>query len=312
MAFSQTSIKSVYSIAIPDFPSVLIKDESGNPTGTHKDWLGSAIVAHYLELSAVRRTRPRLSMLSAGSAALAVQMQLLRNELPPLKTLVGMHISPDAIGLLQMAGCEIFSVDLDEKEFSSEEILRLTHNRDGYDVTALTDLSPMRECYDALVYEILSHAPDYCFIPFGSGHLYRATLSKLKMMGCSGCHLMGVTTSNPASKAAEKLYAAFRPFTTCIEREVEAYKDRKLCGAESNVYEIEETALDEAIAIADALEIRCEASSIAGLALLLQMRQKIPLDAKILVVNTGKAIWNEDLRGTSKIPQLRPCSRQFV
>lgn len=57
---------------------------------------------------------------------------------------------------------------------------------------------------------------------------------------------------------------------------------------ESNVYLLKEEWLDKAIELAAKLKISCEPSGIAGLALLLQMQQKIPKDKKILIVNTGK------------------------
>jgi threonine dehydratase len=57
---------------------------------------------------------------------------------------------------------------------------------------------------------------------------------------------------------------------------------------ESNVYVIKEPFLDRAIKIAEGQRINCEPSGIAGLALLLQMKHKIPQNKKILIVNTGK------------------------
>ena len=56
----------------------------------------------------------------------------------------------------------------------------------------------------------------------------------------------------------------------------------------SQVYDLEEKYLDEAMKIADAQKINYEPSGIAGLGLLLQIKDKIPKDKKILIVNTGK------------------------
>ena len=59
----------------------------------------------------------------------------------------------------------------------------------------------------------------------------------------------------------------------------------------SQVYNLEEKYLDEAIKIASEQKINSEPSGIAGLGLLLQIKDKIPKDKKILIVNTGKTKW---------------------
>lgn len=46
--------------------------------------------------------------------------------------------------------------------------------------------------------------------------------------------------------------------------------------------------LDEAMKLATEQQITVEPSGIAGLALLLQMRDHVPPDANILIVSTGK------------------------
>jgi len=51
---------------------------------------------------------------------------------------------------------------------------------------------------------------------------------------------------------------------------------------------IKEKFLDEAMRIAESQGINCEPSGISGLALFLQMKDKIPKNKKILIVNTGK------------------------
>jgi threonine synthase len=49
--------------------------------------------------------------------------------------------------------------------------------------------------------------------------------------------------------------------------------------------------MEEALDIARRHAIRCEPSGIAGLALLLQMRDELPRDEKMLIVNTGSTIY---------------------
>ena len=58
----------------------------------------------------------------------------------------------------------------------------------------------------------------------------------------------------------------------------------------SSVYNLKEEFLEKAMDIARKQSINCEPSGISGLALLLQMKNKIPKNSKILIVNTGKTI----------------------
>ena len=49
--------------------------------------------------------------------------------------------------------------------------------------------------------------------------------------------------------------------------------------------------IEDALDIARKHSIRCEPSGIAGLALLLQMKDELPADEKILIINTGSTIY---------------------
>ena len=102
--------------------------------------------------------------------------------------------------------------------------------------------------------------------------------------------VLGVTTTNPKSKA-DKLYAPFLPFANYSKQWIKFYRYTGLTGEMSQVYNLEEKYLDEAIKIADVQQINFEPSGIAGLGLLLQIKDKIPKEKKILIVNTGKTKW---------------------
>src|ERR1700675_1312055 len=68
-----------YKINIEGFSNVWLKDESKNPTGTHKDRMAWEIVVTYRDfLLAKKRGRlqgelPQMSLISSGSAAIAIQ-----------------------------------------------------------------------------------------------------------------------------------------------------------------------------------------------------------------------------------------------
>jgi len=161
-------------------------------------------------------------------------------------------------------------------------------------------------------YETINNNPDYVFIPFGTGNLYENILNTNKKEVSTEnhdprfkgnveilrrCNFMGATTNNPNSKA-DKLYSPHLPFVHYDEQWIRLYRYAGFCGPESNVYLIKENFLDETIKIASSQKISCEASGIAGLALMLQMKDRLPKNKKMLIVNTGK----------TKIPSLPTVS----
>lgn len=101
------------------------------------------------------------------------------------------------------------------------------------------------------------------------------------------CNFFGATTNNPKSKA-DKLYSPHLPFVHFDEQWIRLYRHAGFCGPESNVVLIKEQFLDKAMKLAESQNINCEPSGIAGLALLLQLKNRIPKNKKILIVCTGK------------------------
>jgi len=297
-----------YKITVPGFSNVWLKDESRNPTGTHKDRMAWEIVVTYRDfLLAKKRGQikgplPAMSIISAGSAALAIQTQLKKYRLPNLKVLVDASINGDVLRAIKKIGCEIYESDLSKKPFHWKEILTLTHNPDGFDITSSEALDPTTRFYDWLSYEIINVSPEYCFIPFGTGNLFenilninkreistqrhdprfRGDLNILRV-----CNFMGVTTNDPSSKA-DKLYSPHLPFVHYDEQWIRLYRFAGFCGPESNVYLLKEQFLDQAIQLAESQKINAEPSGIAGLALFLQMKTHINPREKVLIVNTGK------------------------
>jgi len=297
-----------YKIYLPGFSNVWLKDESHNPTGTHKDRMAWEIIVTYRDfLLSKKRGRltgnlPQASIISSGSAAIAIQTQLKKYHLPNLKVLIDKNTSKKVKDQLESIGCEIFETDLSKRALNTKEILKLTENQTGFDITSSEALGPTTRFYDWLTYEVINNSPDYCFIPFGTGQLYenilninkREVSTKFHDPRFSGdvdklrtCNFIGATTNNKNSKA-EKLYSPHLPFVHYDEQWIKLYKHAGFCGKESNVYNLEEKFLDEAIKIANEERIECEPSGIAGLAMLLQMKDKISKDAKFLIINTGK------------------------
>lgn len=297
-----------FRISVPGFKNVWLKDESSNPTGTHKDRMAWEIIVTYRDFLLAKKNRktsqslPRVSIISSGSAAFAIQTQLSKYGLPDLKVLVDKKMDKIILKSLMSVGCEVYKTDLTKKVLNSDEILRLTKNSKGIDITSSEALDPTTRFYDWLSYEILNSSPDYCFIPFGTGHLYENVLNvnrkevsskkhdprfKGRVNSLRNCNFFGATTDDPKSKA-EKLYSPHLPFVHFDEQWIRHYRYADFCGMESNVFVLKEKFLNQAMALAREQDIVCEPSGIAGLGLLLQMKNKIPKAKKILIVNTGK------------------------
>lgn len=298
-----------FQIEVPGFSNVWLKDESVNPTGTHKDRMAWEMVVTYRDFllakkgGQIKSHLPQLSIISFGSAAIAIQAMLKKYDLPNLKVLIDRNfIENTVLKALEKIGCEIYETDLTKKPFSWKEILILTHNQNGFDITSNEALDPTTRFYDWMSYEIINNSPDYCFIPFGTGNLYENVLNinkkevstqnhdprfRGKVEILRKCNFLGATSNNPRTKA-DKLYSSHLPFVHYDEQWIRLYRYAGFCGPESNVYLIKEEYLDKAMEIAENQGINCEPSGIAGLSLLLQMRNKIPENKKIIIVNTGK------------------------
>ena len=299
---------STYKIKVPGFTNVWFKDESTNPTGTHKDRMAWEIVVTYRDfLLAKKRGQvtgplPHMSIISSGSAAFAIQSALNKYSLPNLKVLVDKHLSQKVRQILEKIGCEVYLTDLGKKLLEANEILALTQNKNGFDITSAEGLGPTTRYYDWLSYEIVNSSPDYCFIPFGTGNLYENILNIIKKEVSTQnhdprfkgyvellrkCNFIGATVNNIDSKA-DKLYSPHLPFVHFNEQWIKLYRQAGFCGQMSDVHILEEKYLDQAIDLAKELGLRAEPSGLAGLGMLLQMKRKIPKNAKILIVNTGK------------------------
>src|SRR3989339_1307221 len=172
-----------YKIDVPGFSNVWLKDESYNLTGTHKDRMAWEIIVTYRDFLIAKKIEqlkvelPAMSIISSGSAAIAIQTQLKKYNLPNLKVLVDSNIDKKIITAMEKLGCEIYITDLSKKAFDWQEILFLTHNPNGLDITSSEALAPTTRFYDWLSYEIINFSPDYCLIPFGTGNLFENILN---------------------------------------------------------------------------------------------------------------------------------------
>ena len=125
---------STYRIEVPGFSNVWLKDESENPTGTHKDRMAWEIIVTYRDFLLAKKRGltdsplPQMSIISSGSAAIAIQTLLKKYQLPNLKVLVDNNIEPEVINYLEKIGCGVYKTNLAKKPFTWQEILELTNN----------------------------------------------------------------------------------------------------------------------------------------------------------------------------------------
>ncbi len=296
-------------VQLNGYNNVWIKDESHNPTGVHKDRLAWEVYLFYLGmikdgLSKDRRLKlPRLSLLSSGNAALSIQFILTTFGLPNLKVLHDPNfIEPEVYNALINSGCELYSNDLEAKKLNSEDILKLTRNEDGIDLT-YSEFIDKFSFYDWLSYEVLNLNPQFCFVPFGSGELYKNILeindkeimskrSSKRFFGnkeiLSKCSFLGARAKEKDTKM-KMLYAKFNKLNIS---DFKYYFDRGTCSKLSQIEFVNENGeyLMGALNIANANKINCEPSGIAGLALFLQLKDElnVQINDKVVIINTGK------------------------
>lgn len=300
-------------IKVPGFRHVYLKDESLNPTGTHKDRMAYEIGKFYWEIIKSTDGQPRLrdlSLLTYGCAGLAIQTELSKYNYPNLKVLIDQNMNPAIKEALRAAKCEIFECDLSTSEFNSERILEVTNNQDGFDLTFGKGMERVKiRYYDWLSFEILNQSPDYCFMPFGSGDLMTNVLNTFdfSLKGFADnfkpnrlfinenqlrkCRFFGATTTQK-NTIMDKLYSPYFGENTNQETcktVIDKYQDFI---KPSGIYEVEDQFTEQAMQIAENNNITCEPSGIAGLGLFLQLTSQgtleIAKNSKVLIVNTGK------------------------
>ncbi|HNT50496.1 MAG TPA: PLP-dependent lyase/thiolase, partial [Cyclobacteriaceae bacterium] len=301
---------NTFRIEVPGFTNVWLKDESTNPTGTHK-----ARMAWEVLIKAKRYNIKEVSIISSGSAAAAIQHFFnLFKVSTKLKVLMDNKISATIKESLRQMGCEVYETDLRARSLTGKEIKDLTHNKEGIDITYREILDRFNDnYYDWLSYEVLNENPAYCFVPFGTGDLYVNILiiaerefnnsiykHDLRFLGdikkIGQCNFMGATTRDVNSRL-DKLFSYYLPSLDDYQFYINSLIQNGRIGNLSGILDVDENFVEEAMEIAKKQSVRCEPSGIAGLALLLQMRDEVPKDEKILIINTGSTVYPGKISG---------------
>jgi hypothetical protein len=299
-----------YPIKVPGFTNVWLKDESTNPTGTHKDRMAWEVL-----IKAKRYHIKEISLISSGSAAMAIQHLFnLYKATTTLKVLVDHKMNPEIKQHLKQIGCKVYETDLSKKSLTGTEIKELTENVHGIDITYREVLDRYNDnYYDWLSYEILNQTPMHCFVPFGTGDLFiniliiaerefnnRIYKHDPRFTGdiavISQCNFIGATTHSPNTRL-DKLFSYHLPSLKDYNDYLASLIDNKRIGNSSGILDVEEEYIEEALHLAREQNINCEPSGIAGLGLLLQNRNDIPKEDKVLLVNTGRTQYGIHARG---------------
>ena len=298
--------------------SLWYKDESVNPNGTHKDRMAWEIYLWYdneikkqINTPGGKISLKSLSLISSGSAAFSVQSILRERGLPNLRVLMDINTNSKLISFLEKAECKVYLENLDNKEYSSNDILEKTDNDNGLDLTYSPIFNASREVYyDWLSYEVLNQNPNWVFIPFGTGDLYKNIVIRnskeldkkvysKRFFGdkkiLMNCNFMGASNNRKSSKM-KMLYSAFQDQTirNTNNKIVKHLINKNSCGNLSGVTIVNEKYIDASIEVSDYFNINCEPSGISGLALFFQCidkeKLKININDKIIIINTGRSI----------------------
>lgn len=269
------------------YGEIMILDESSNPTGTHKDRMAKSITDTYQSML-INNSQLRLSMISSGSAAFAIQKALVARGLPSLKVLIDESRAEKDI--LAQAGCEVFSWNLESQSLSSNDILAITDNLNGIEITSNMAIRPYENYYQEFVTYLANFDSGYIFTPYGTGHLYGSFLSCEVFKHPRKVNIIGGKTHNRTSKA-DKLYAPFNPFNVIDDNFIKTKIALGKVGPDSAIVEFKESVLDEAMTLAAWHGLELEPSALGGFAVMLSMLKQGTLHSsdKKLVIVTGKS-----------------------
>lgn len=276
---------SIKKIRHCKYGRITFLDESKNPSGTHKDRMAHSIANTYQKMFK-NNEKLRLSLISSGSAAHAIQLAISEYGLPPLKVLIDESRREDEI--LKKIGCEVYTFDLESRMLSSSDILKLTNNEGGIEITSNMAINPYNTYYKGLTSYLSDFNSGYIFTPFGSGHLYGSFLTCDTFDEPFNVHIVGGKTHFKDTKA-DKLYAPFNPFSVVDENFINTKIAMRKVGRYSSIIEFKEESLQEAINIATHNNFKVEPSALGGLAAMIDMfnNSAIKYAENKLVVVTG-------------------------
>lgn len=322
------------------YGKVFIKDESVNPTGTFKDRMAYKLAIFYKRIAEefdehIKKGKfsknnfqseevLRMSVLTSGNTAMALAGMFEKYQLPPPKLLIDNKIPPKKLEKLKNLRADIYLTDLSKKQFNDKDILQLTDNPNGLDITSFNQamIEETGEIikivyYDDLFYEVINEQPHIVIFPYGSGQLSddfrylqkislwaeyyrqgvinvgfapddRLTADPFKV---ASCFLLAAEPKN-SNSIADKLTAPFKPFTMLTNEKLLLESIERGLPLTSLTIATEEVFIEEAVRQTQRHGIKVEPSGATSLALYLQLnREKLfEPEQKIICINTGKGM----------------------
>jgi cysteine synthase len=256
---------------------LLIKNESANPFGTHKDRKSLYVVSHARTLC--NGIDPvALCILTSGNAGLSLAAFASEKNLPVIG-IVGKSLPSDVERQLEGACKKIVSLDLEVKPWKSEQLRAFAGETNGDRILDATNCS---EAYKQIAREIAPYRPDFIVLPVGSGELFVGLAAGLRDLNRNlklKTKLIGVAVKKRDS-LADKLYAYWTPYKSRVQELTRSPSKHRLVELDLN----DEDLLAETFEVVGK-HLRCEPSSAAAFVPL--RKYKFDRQAKILILNTG-------------------------
>lgn len=249
-------------------PDLLVKDESANPCGTHKDRKSAYVVKHMLMHSSPTTA---LCIITAGNAALSLAHFATPRKIPVVAFVgtIKLHVKKQ----LERVCANVIGLDLESHFWSSKELQALSKTLLYMRTINVSNLaSPFKQ----LAYEIAPYQPDVVVLPVGGGELFVGLAAGLKEIGLK-TKLIGVAVRS-RDTLADKLHARYTPYREILKQWTNWNSLHRL------IYLDDESRLLETQSILSRF-LRCEASSAVAFEALRQI--KFDKHEKVLVINTG-------------------------
>lgn len=320
---------------------VIVKDESdleSNPTGTHKDRAAWEYAKWHRRFAAeiddkIRHKKmsvaelenidvPRLSVVTSGNQGYALSERFKKHGLPPIKILVSADTKEEDLQKMDSWWADIYLGNLGPKALTPEEILQLTNNLDGMEVTSGQAVERRRQLYDWHVHEAFNQfhqpgrnlhleIPRLIAVPAGTFDLYfnyffwqghtvynaehgirRDPRLKTHPKIVKAISLLAAEPIDPMSRAI-MLTAPHKPFMLYRRSDIAHRVKSGDTGPLSDIYPFREDLLKDAVSIFESANISTEESagpSALTSLMLLKEQDKLPANAQSLVVNTGRGL----------------------
>jgi threonine synthase len=214
-----------------------------------------------------------------------------------------------------------------EDPLSAEQILYLTNNSYGYDLTSAGGANEAAQVqavfYDDLAKDVFKEKPDEVYMPFGGGVLYADLMIRQYLITTNNykeieamfglperqltkedkdfietikkTSLLGAEPEDLHS-IADKLTAPVKPFIPFTPKKLETAKKYKNTSKQSGIYKVSESEIKEAYQLmkrfGEPLGMKTEPSAAAGLALYAKRKRDglVKKDAKVIIINSGSGI----------------------